>query len=130
MTTEEVGTDPQPNWRDLSSYDYTRNLMREDWAWEFLRRNSGLRRYRSNDTCGSFGMRAEDTGDPCDRPRQHGRCRPRLGVALSAKRQTAPLVRLPSSGGPMSILPFFLSKPAPSAATVLTHSMFGGSNIP
>jgi len=39
MTTEEVGTDPQPNWRDLSSYDYTRNLMREDWAWEFLRRN-------------------------------------------------------------------------------------------
>ena len=40
MPTEETGTDRQPNWRDPSSYDYTRNLMREDWAWEFLRRNS------------------------------------------------------------------------------------------
>src|SRR5208282_2111303 len=40
MTTEEPGTDPKPNWRDASSYAYTRHLTREAWAWEFLRRNS------------------------------------------------------------------------------------------
>lgn len=33
---------PTPNhsdWRDASAYDYTRDLTREAWAWEFLRRN-------------------------------------------------------------------------------------------
>jgi transcriptional regulator len=35
----EAGRQPRPNWRDASSYDYTRDLTREGWAWEFLRRN-------------------------------------------------------------------------------------------
>jgi hypothetical protein len=38
-TDDDNEGDKQPNWRDPSAYDYTRNLTREDWAWEFLRRN-------------------------------------------------------------------------------------------
>lgn len=34
---------PQPNWRDASSYSYTKDLSREAWAWEFLRRNPAHR---------------------------------------------------------------------------------------
>jgi len=30
---------PRPDWRDASSYEYTRALTEEGWAWEFLRRN-------------------------------------------------------------------------------------------
>ena len=37
--TEDTPNPPQPDWRDLSTYQYTRDLTREDWAWEFLRRN-------------------------------------------------------------------------------------------
>lgn len=33
----------RPNWRDPSSYDYTQNLTREGWSWEFLRRNPKYR---------------------------------------------------------------------------------------
>jgi hypothetical protein len=39
MTTTEVDTDSSSNWRDPSSYAYTKNLTHDDWAWEFLRRN-------------------------------------------------------------------------------------------
>jgi hypothetical protein len=39
MTTMEVDADSSSNWRDLSSYAYTKNLSHDDWAWEFLRRN-------------------------------------------------------------------------------------------
>lgn len=39
MTTDDNGTGRKPNWRDPSSYDYARDLSREDWAWEFLQRN-------------------------------------------------------------------------------------------
>jgi hypothetical protein len=28
-----------PDWRDASSYGYTRDFTRQAWAWEFLRRN-------------------------------------------------------------------------------------------
>ena len=33
-----------PDWRDPASYDYTRDLTREGWAWEFLRRNPNYRK--------------------------------------------------------------------------------------
>ena len=39
MTTMEVDADSLSNWRDVSSYAYTKNLTHDDWAWEFLRRN-------------------------------------------------------------------------------------------
>lgn len=31
------------DWRDPRSYDYTRELTRDGWAWEFLRRNPAYR---------------------------------------------------------------------------------------
>lgn len=31
------------NWWDRSSYDYTAQLTRQGWAWEFLRRNPVFR---------------------------------------------------------------------------------------
>jgi transcriptional regulator len=33
-----------PDWRDPASYEYTRDLTREGWAWEFLRRNPNYRK--------------------------------------------------------------------------------------
>lgn len=33
-----------PNWRDESSYAYTKSLTRREWAWEFLRRNVEFQR--------------------------------------------------------------------------------------
>ena len=32
-------TQNHPDWRNASTYDYTRAFTREAWAWEFLRRN-------------------------------------------------------------------------------------------
>ena len=32
-----------PDWRDASSYDYTRDFTHDAWAWEFLRRNPTYR---------------------------------------------------------------------------------------
>lgn len=34
----------QPNWRDPDDYAFAADLSREQWAWEFLRRNPGYRR--------------------------------------------------------------------------------------
>jgi hypothetical protein len=34
---------PLADWRDPRSYDYTRELTRDGWAWEFLRRNPAYR---------------------------------------------------------------------------------------
>jgi Family of unknown function (DUF6499) len=39
MNTDESGNAPSPNWRDPSTYAYTRDLTREAWAVEFLDRN-------------------------------------------------------------------------------------------
>ena len=39
MRTLELDADSSSNWRDVSSYAYTKNLTHDDWAWEFLRRN-------------------------------------------------------------------------------------------
>ena len=36
---DDIGENARPDWRDASSYDYTRDLTAEGWAWEFLRRN-------------------------------------------------------------------------------------------
>ncbi|MDX8529092.1 DUF6499 domain-containing protein [Mesorhizobium sp. MSK_1335] len=33
----------RPDWRDERSYDYTLELTRRGWAWEFLRRNPAFR---------------------------------------------------------------------------------------
>ena len=33
-----------PNWRDPDDYAFAATLSREQWAWEFLRRNPGYRR--------------------------------------------------------------------------------------
>ncbi len=41
--SEKAQDDPIPDWRDPSTYDYTRHLTREGWAWEFLRRNPTYR---------------------------------------------------------------------------------------
>jgi len=43
MTRDEKVPDPRPNWRDPTTYAYTKNLTREAWAWEFLRRNPAYR---------------------------------------------------------------------------------------
>lgn len=32
-----------PHWKNAQDYDFTRALSREQWAWEFLRRNPGYR---------------------------------------------------------------------------------------
>lgn len=32
-----------PNWKDPTDYDFTRQLTREGWVWEFLRRNPQYR---------------------------------------------------------------------------------------
>jgi hypothetical protein len=39
MTTEEPAAASSPDWRDASSYAYTRHLTREAWALQFLERN-------------------------------------------------------------------------------------------
>ena len=39
MATEKSEIVPSPNWRDPSTYAYTRDLTREAWAVEFLDRN-------------------------------------------------------------------------------------------
>lgn len=41
-TTEAIAR-PHPDWRDPESYAYTRNLTRDAWAWEFLRRSPKYR---------------------------------------------------------------------------------------
>lgn len=33
-----------PDWRDVTAYAYTKDLTREGWAWEFLRRNPAFRK--------------------------------------------------------------------------------------
>lgn len=33
----------EPNWQDFDSYDDTEALMRDGWAWQFLRRNPAYR---------------------------------------------------------------------------------------
>src|SRR5579863_2611582 len=43
-TTHEGSIPRRPDWRDPASYDDTRDLTREGWAWEFLRRNPKYRR--------------------------------------------------------------------------------------
>ncbi len=39
MNTDKSGNASSPNWRDPSTYAYTRDLTREAWAVEFLDRN-------------------------------------------------------------------------------------------
>jgi hypothetical protein len=41
---DEDGSPSWPDWRDPASYNYTRDLTREGWAWEFLRRNPNYRK--------------------------------------------------------------------------------------
>jgi len=36
---ETPGADATPDWRRAETYNYTRDLPRRAWAWEFLRRN-------------------------------------------------------------------------------------------
>ena len=43
MTRVERVPDPRPNWRDPTTYAYTKNLTRDALAWEFLRRNPAYR---------------------------------------------------------------------------------------
>jgi hypothetical protein len=45
MATTHDGPIPRrPDWRDPANYEYTRDLTREGWAWELLRRNPKYRR--------------------------------------------------------------------------------------
>jgi hypothetical protein len=37
-------SNPMPDWRDPEAYAFTAHLTREQWAWEFLRRNPDYRR--------------------------------------------------------------------------------------
>src|SRR5579864_7190097 len=42
--TYEISKERRPDWRDPANYEYTRELTRDGWAWEFLRRNPKYRR--------------------------------------------------------------------------------------
>jgi hypothetical protein len=43
MSMDDGTAADRPNWWDRSSYDYTAQLTRQGWAWEFLRRNPVFR---------------------------------------------------------------------------------------
>lgn len=43
-TRPMIGVEELPDWRDARAYDYTAQLSRREWAWEFLRRNSDFQR--------------------------------------------------------------------------------------
>jgi len=52
---------PRPDWRDAASYEYTRDLTEEGWAWEFLRRNPKYARaWREH---GSAAAATHDSGN-------------------------------------------------------------------
>jgi hypothetical protein len=42
--SETDGASEEPDWRRGETYEYTRDLPRRGWAWEFLRRNPDYRR--------------------------------------------------------------------------------------
>ena len=99
---------PSSNWRDPSNYVYTKNLTRDDWAWEFLRRNPAYAKIAAAPSCRRSAVAAATASDRRDRRRWRQQYSIGVGAALSAKQQTARLMPPPSSGEERrsAVLPF------------------------
>jgi len=64
MGQEKIKEEAHPRWRDASNYAYTKRLTRDDWAWEFLRRDRAHAQLRTNGRCQDHNREDLPAGSP------------------------------------------------------------------